>query len=156
MLQWYKGIVHWASTAFCSTCKHLKKKKVRTCHLYEGLEFSIWILYGNIISTDLWVIFLFLCWYLIFLHKVANYKHHATENYKASSGHMPAINPSILPTMTVQVLNWRRLFNPIDWLHGARSISESYSIAECMTNLVSNNPHVIIFHLQLLNLYHLS
>ncbi len=40
------------SSKLCN--KHLKKKKKkRSPHLYEGPEFPSWMLYGNIISTDL-------------------------------------------------------------------------------------------------------
>ncbi len=33
--------------------KHLENIKKESPHLYEGPEFSIWILFGNIISKDL-------------------------------------------------------------------------------------------------------
>ena len=61
-----------------------------------------------------------------------------------------------LPEITVSVLNWRGLFNHIDYCTVPGQFRYGYSIAVCMVMLFCNYPRVIIFHLQCLSLYHPS
>ncbi len=75
--------------------------KKQSPYLYEGSQFQIWLLYGDIIDTNVCAIFSSTFWYLIFLHvdhklttfntdlcmtndavwKVANCKDHVKGNY---------------------------------------------------------------------------
>ena len=49
----------------------INTSKKENPHLYEGSQFQIWLLYGDIIDTDVCGIFssTSTCWYLIFLHR---------------------------------------------------------------------------------------
>ena len=117
---------------------------------------SGYCMHGDIISTDLWGIFYMLIPHFppqtINCQRVTPIyeKWHSPKSYKlqtlrqgkhkASSIHMPVINPINHWRTTVPVVNWRGLFNLFDYCTVPGQFSESCLIAVCTTMFLSMSP----------------
>ena len=95
--------------------KHLKKRKsaLERKVLISDMEVEWWHNW----QRHLWISTF---WYSTSLDvknyafwKLANYKHHARGNYKASSQHIPLSTLSVNAHISVLVLNWCRLFSTL-------------------------------------------